>query len=292
MDSSFVIKIFRLNYDIFVAEQQKAATRSLLQKCQVYRLTPVCAMSPLTGGTPRKGISLTIVHVISLPGSPRRSLMTRQLEEVADLDWRFFDAGRSAPATIPYDPTAARRAIRRELTPGELGCYGSHYAVWQAIAAGDDAAAVVLEDDLLIDPGFFANLPSVVEELAEHPFVRLYAKAPTSARIIGRAAGRHVVRYRGAAIGAQGYILRREGARRWLESITAVVRPVDDEMERYWAHGIANIGLHPFPILERVSPSTIEDARRGIAPPRWHEFGWQWRRALESGRRRLANLAS
>lgn len=235
---------------------------------------------------------MTIVHVISLPDSLRRPAMACQLDAVDGLEWCFFDAARTPPATIDYDPAAARRAIRRELTPGELGCYGSHVALWQRIASGADDVAVVLEDDLLIDPGFFADLPAVVAALAQHPFVRLHAKAPTSARIIGRVAGRHVVRYRGAAIGAQGYILRREGAQRWLDSIAAVVRPVDDEMERYWAHGIANIGLHPYPIIERMGPSTIEDTRRGIAPPRWHEFGWQARRALESGRRRLANLAS
>lgn len=234
---------------------------------------------------------MTIVHVISLPGSPRRAEMARQLGEVANLDWRFFDAGRTPPA-IPYDPAMARRAIRRELTSGELGCYGSHFAVWQAIANGPDEAAVVLEDDLLIDPGFFVDIGATVAALSGHPFVRLYAKAPTSARIIGSVAGRHVVRYRGAAIGAQGYILRRDGARRWLASITSIVRPVDDEMERYWAHGIANIGLHPFPIIERMGVSTIEAVRRGIAPPRWHEFGWQARRAVESGRRRLANLGN
>ncbi len=235
---------------------------------------------------------MTVVHVISLPGSLRRDAMARQLGAVPGLCWGFFDAARTPPATIPYDPAAARRAIRRELTPGELGCYGSHVAVWQAIADGHAEAAVVLEDDVLIDPGFFADLPAIVASLAAHPFVRLHAKAPTAARIIGRTAGRHVVRYRGAAIGAQGYILRREGARAWLASITKVVRPVDDEMERYWAHGVANIGLHPSPIIERMGASTIEDARRGIAPPRWHEFGWQARRALESARRRLANLAS
>lgn len=233
---------------------------------------------------------MTTVHVISLPDSPRRAAMAAQLDAVPGLDWRFFDAGRVPPASIPYDPAAARRAIRRELTPGELGCFGSHLAVWQMIATGHAAAAVVLEDDLLVDPGFFEGLPGVVEALAAYPFVRLHAKAPTAARIIGRVAGRHLVRYRGAAIGAQGYILRREGARAWLASIARVERPVDDEMERYWAHGIANIGLHPYPIIERVGTSTIEDSRRGLAPPRWHEFRWQARRAIESARRRLANL--
>lgn len=231
------------------------------------------------------------VHVISLPGSPRRADMARQLDDVPGLDWRFFDAARTPPP-LPYDPAMARATVRRELTPGELGAFGSHRAVWEMVAGGDAAVAVILEDDLVIDPGFFAVLPSVAADLAGYPFVRLYAKAPTRAQIIGKTAGRHIVRYMGAAIGAQGYFLTRDGARRWLASISRVVRPVDDEMERYWAHGLPNIGLHPFPVIERTGPSTIEESRRGLPPPRLTEVRWQARRAIESARRRLANLGS
>ena len=180
--------------------------------------------------------------------------------------------------------------MRRTLTPGEIGCFASHAALWQELAGGEAEAMVVLEDDLLIDPGFFAGLPLVAAALAAHPFVRLHAKAPVAARVIGRVAGRHVVRYRGIAFGTQGYILRREGARRWLGSIRSIVRPVDDEIDRFWAHGVPNIGLHPFPVMEVGGPSTIEGERRDLPPPRWHEFGWQARRAVESARRRLANL--
>jgi len=53
--SSFVIKIFRPIYDKFATRQQNAAMGSLLQKCQVYRLTPYCAESPLPDGSPRRG---------------------------------------------------------------------------------------------------------------------------------------------------------------------------------------------------------------------------------------------
>jgi glycosyl transferase family 25 len=239
-----------------------------------------------------QGVAVVAVHVISLCDSPRRPGMAAQLDAVLGLDWQFFDALRCLPAEITYDPATARRTIRRELTPGELGCFASHAAMWRVLLDSDADAIVVLEDDLLIDPGFFAELPRIVVALSGHPFVRLYAKAPTSARIIGRVANRHVVRYRGVAIGNQGYILRRAAATRWAEAIRAAVRPIDDEMERYWAHGIANIGLHPFPIIELIGPSSIEEDRRGLPPARWTEFGWQSRRITDSVRRRLANMVA
>ncbi len=233
---------------------------------------------------------MVVVRVISLPGSPRRPAMAAQLGGVPSLDWCFFDALRSLPPDISYDPAAAHKAIRRPLTPGELGCFGSHASMWRALLDSDAEAMVVLEDDLLVDPGFFADLPRIVANLAAHPFVRLHAKAPTAARIIGRVANRHVVRYSGVAIGNQGYILRRPAAARWAASIRAAVRPIDDEMERYWVHGIPNIGLHPFPVIELVGPSTIEDDRRGLPKARWSEVGWQSRRVVDSLRRRLANV--
>ena len=239
---------------------------------------------------PPRPVPGVAVRVISLTDSPRRAAMAGQLAAVSGLDWRFFDALRALPAGLAYDADGARRVIRRELTAGEIGCFASHAALWRELAEGPDDAMIVLEDDLLIDPGFFAQLPAIDLALAAHPFVRLHAKAPVGARVIGRVAGRHLVRYRGIAFGTQGYLLRREGARRWLASIRRVVRPVDDEIDRFWVHGVPNIGIYPFPILELGGPSTIEGERRELPPPRWHELGWQARRAADSARRRLANL--
>lgn len=216
--------------------------------------------------------------------------MRRQLDAVPGLSWAFFDAATALPDTLPYDPAGARRAIRRELTAGERGCFASHAALWRwLVEAPPGTILVALEDDVIIDPAFFAALPETCAAVGAD-YVRLYAKAPAAAAVIGRAAGRHIVRYRGIAFGTQGYVMRQAAAARLLASIRRVVRPVDDEMDRYWAHKVPNIGLFPFPLIERTGASTIEAARRGLAPPRWSELGWQSRRAAESLRRRWANL--
>ena len=234
---------------------------------------------------------MIVVRVISLRRSTaRRAAMQAQLETVDRLNWNFFDACEAVPEGLRYDAAAAVRAVRRPLTTGELGCFASHWTLWRWL--GEQAAGTVLavlEDDLLLDPEFFAALPELVARLPAE-YVRLYAKAPAPARVIGRLAGRHLVRYRGIAFGTQAYLLQQSAAAKLCASITRIVRPIDDEMDRYWAHRVANIGLFPFPVLEIGGPSTIEAGRRGLPPPRWHELGWQSRRTAESLRRRAANL--
>lgn len=231
------------------------------------------------------------VRVISLRGSHRRAGMAAQLNAIPGLDWQFVDAAEGVPADLLHDEKATVRTIRRNLTRGELGCFASHVGIWRHLAAMPATSAlVVLEDDLLLDPGFFLNLDTIAASITDIPYLRLHAKAPAPAQVIGRVAGRHLVRYRGMAFGTQAYLLRQPGAARLVASITRVVRPIDDELDRYWAHRVASLGVFPFPVLELGGPSTIEGERRGLAPATWREPRYQARRAIESLRRRLANL--
>ncbi|WP_310475517.1 glycosyltransferase family 25 protein [Sandarakinorhabdus sp.] len=231
------------------------------------------------------------VRVISLRGSPRRAGMSAQLAAIPGLDWQFVDAAEAVPTDLPHDEEATLQTIRRSLTRGELGCFASHFGIWRRLAAMPAASTmVVLEDDLLLDPVFFTNLEAIAVSIPDIPYLRLHAKAPAPANVVGRVAGRHLVRYRGMAFGTQAYLLRQPAAARLVASITRIVRPIDDELDRYWAHRVVSMGVFPFPVLELGGPSTIEGERRGLAPATWREPRYQARRAVESLRRRIANL--
>ena len=234
---------------------------------------------------------MIVVRVISLSASPRRAAMRAQLDAITGLEWAFFDAATVVPAFLVHDPVTVRATLRRDLTPGEIGCFASHAHLWRwLLDQPRDTAMIVLEDDLIIDPAFFTSLAAFDRETARIDYLRLYAKAPAGARVAGRIAGRHLVRYRGIAFGTQAYLIRQPAAARLAASITAIVRPIDDEMDRYWAHGVPNLGLFPFPVMELGLPSTIEGERRGLPPATWRDAGFQARRIGESLRRRLANL--
>ena len=65
--------------------------------------------------------------------------------------------GRSTPLHAPPNPFA--------LNADEIGCFLSHRAVWQTIAASDLDAGLVFEDDVEIDPVMFE--PSLDLALAQ-----------------------------------------------------------------------------------------------------------------------------
>src|SRR3546814_3249062 len=61
----------------------------------------------------------------------------------------------------------------------------------------------------------------------------------------------------GYCFGTQGYLITRKAAAVFAERFGAVRRPVDDEMDRSWSHGVRNLAVFPFPIMERAQKSGI-----------------------------------
>jgi len=219
------------------------------------------------GGWVGAPVPRVLVRVISLTESgDRRARMAEQLE-ASGLTWGFFDAWRNPPAGLPYHPGRARIARGRVLTPGELGCFASHWALWRDFLANhDEDLLLALEDDLLLDPVFFRQLEGAALAMAGIDYLRLYAKVPAGIRKEGPFLQRHVARFAGKAYGTQAYLLTRRGAARFRGSIRRVERPIDDEMDRFWAHGLPIRAVFPFPVMEVQYGSTIEDARRALEP--------------------------
>lgn len=60
-----------------------------------------------------------------------------------------------------YDPALNYAKFRRPLSPGEIGCYLSHRAVWRKMVEHNISAAVVLEDDIQVETGF----PDVLQQV-------------------------------------------------------------------------------------------------------------------------------
>lgn len=73
-------------------------------------------------------------------------------------------------------------------------------------------------------------------------------------------------------------------------------RPIDDQLDRHWDHGLPNYSVFPFPIVERWAPSSIGQERfnREATPVRFSlsRLNYRLRDALKREhrilRRRLA----
>jgi glycosyl transferase, family 25 len=198
------------------------------------------------------------IRVISLPTArDRRVNMHRQLETLS-LPWAFFDAGYPLPDFATYDVERSRVDRLRTLSPGELGYCSSNLRLWHwFLNDADFDVLCVLCDDVAIDPFFFDKLSDIAPLMKHLNYIKLYAMTPGTPTYIGPIKARHLIRYRKPTYGGQGYVITREGARRLLEAHRVFTRPMDEEIDRYWANGLPAYCVYPFPLIEVSFSSSI-----------------------------------
>ena len=209
----------------------------------------------------------TTVKVISLANSRRREEFSQAAAD-ARLPWEFFDGYAQIAQPLRYSPEDAIRHTGRALTPGEIGCYTSHFKLWEDFLRSPSQQLVVMEDDVIADWKAVERLAR--EDLAGRDIhiLRLFATHPFPFdfclyRFLSPHA--HLVRVRGLILGCQAYIVTRRGAEALLNATTQVVRPLDHEMSRYWSYGVTNYCISPYPVLERYGVSSIGQAERELA---------------------------
>lgn len=212
------------------------------------------------------GCERTRVFVISLESAKtRRARFIRHAAdcEEAKVDWSFFDAHEGLTPTMKYDEQDQLICLGRRLHPRELGCYASHYSLWERIAGMEVPHVLVLEDDVVIDWHFVRLLLDADLAGRNIHYLKLYNMRPVRFRILQEnfLSRRSLIRFSGFAYGAQAYVLTPEGARRFVEAFRNVRSPIDDEMDRDWQHGMPNLALFPAPVFEVVGSSTIGDQR-------------------------------
>lgn len=221
----------------------------------------------------------TRILVLSLDTAvDRQAVFARSAPE--GVDWSFFDAWRTLHPELDYDEQRAQINFGRVLTRGEIGCYSSHYAMWTALIEDEQTDRyIILEDDVIVDWEFIARL-SRTGDLG-HDYIRLYYKRPVASRklvaeFIERT--KALVEVHGYAFGTQGYVISKAGARRFRDACRRVDRPIDNAMDRSWVHGIPNLAIFPFPLIESFTESEIGGKRfeRHPVPSALHG---RWRRA-------------
>jgi glycosyl transferase, family 25 len=240
----------------------------------------------------------TKVIVISMADAAERRRRFHDRALGAAVEWGFFSAHTSLHPALMYDEQDAIVASGRPLRPGELGVFSSHYAAWEDLLSDDADQYVVLEDDVIVDWAFLGKLVQVDLAAVGINYLRLYYKLPVRTAVVKEnfiERARWIVELDGTAFGAQGYVITRAGARILLDHCRIVSRPVDDTMDRSWVHGLPNLSVFPFPIMEESGASMIGTARfeaftipRNLKLKRFVTHRWErWRRDASTVIRRL-----
>jgi len=202
--------------------------------------------------------------------------LDRHPERRAHIERQLTDAGISAERVSGIDgrdlpPELAayfnlKNSSRRALTPGQTGCHASHLKVMQIILERDLDAALVLEDDAIIETSLRDTIKETLERLpAGWDIVRLCRPAKRAVRILKPLSfGRSVVRFSRVPIGRAGYLVSKCGARKLLTP-RVMKCPGDVEIAHPWLLNLDVYGVEPPPISQerRALPSTIGDWRGG-----------------------------
>ncbi|GAB5468119.1 MAG: glycosyltransferase family 25 protein [Rhodospirillales bacterium] len=171
-----------------------------------------------------------------------------------------------------YDEAAslARRGV--PLMPGELGCFASHYRLWQRLVA-EDRPAMILEDDAGIAPGFATALELASELLPKRHMIRLAAlqqgRRPRLVQSLRD--GYRLVRHNKGPGGTQAYALSPRGAAILLADCETWFEPVDDHLDAYWRHGLAALAIEPYRVSHDDQGQSFAQASRAArrTPGQW-----------------------
>jgi glycosyl transferase family 25 len=145
------------------------------------------------------------------------------------------------------DLPAFRRNVGREVLPGEIGCYASHLAVWQALLDSPHDVALVLEDDVVFHDDFLPALDLVLAEADSWDMVKLNvirAKQPVLRKRLGPY---RLNAYVGAFTGMGAYLITRSFAKAQIQAMRPVRRPFDHALDHFNARTFRHYGLEPFP---------------------------------------------
>lgn len=202
------------------------------------------------------------IHVINLARSDARRQAMREQLEALGLSYQFFpavDAKAGDHLRFPnYATNYSLQAWRRPLAPGEVGCFASHYLLWQLCAESNEPM-IVMEDDIELSAQFGDAL-RILPRLVGFSYVRLAGINPhRPSRTVpsGVPQGWQLVRFLQGPMGTQCYVLFPDAARRLLAGAQKWTLPVDGYMDAFWQHNVSCLALLPFVAEQRNTPSII-----------------------------------
>lgn len=179
----------------------------------------------------------------------RLARMQRQLDAMGLAYTRFAAIdGRAQAQQLArrVDAAAYARNMGQNVTPGHVGCYASHVAVWEMLAASPYTVGLILEDDVVFHADFLDSLDAALAGAAHWDTLRfncIRAKLPVSQ---GRLGSYKLNAYAGPFTGNAAYLIKRDLAARLAPAFWPQTRAHDHEMNRFFHYNFRQYGLEPF----------------------------------------------
>jgi glycosyl transferase family 25 len=209
------------------------------------------------------------IYIVSLRGAVQRRTQCAKTMARLDLRFEFFDAVEGAKLPHEeiaqvYDADGNARRYKHPLSPPEIGCSLSHFALWQRIASGAEDGGFLLEDDFQPQPGLAEVMQAICGANLENCMVKLYARRPPRGTEIGKLPGGYKLIMPHHVPGMTlGYAVDKVAAARLAARALPIAMPVDMEIKHWWQFDVPVLVVTPSVLRVDLSEtgSTIEAAR-------------------------------
>ena len=209
------------------------------------------------------------VYVISLlRAESRRLSIARRLQSLG-ISFEFVDAVDGAELDLSkyadrLDERLMRLHNKHQLTCGEIGCFLSHYQLWERMIVKNTAYAVILEDDVILQDDFMEVINALPSIGWYWDVVRLSAfferRIGHTLCPIGQC--RSLVRYKKYTAGTTAYVMSLAGAKILREYCYMIREPIDMLYEQWWNTGLHFLAINPPVVVDGPQiESTLEQER-------------------------------
>ncbi|MDR9826395.1 glycosyltransferase family 25 protein [Vibrio sp. FNV 38] len=206
-------------------------------------------------------------YCITLKGCEDRQQHVQDVLSHASVEMEFFlgvDARVDAhPLLERYNEQKFANNMGRIAAKGELGCYASHYLMWQKCVA-DNEPIIVFEDDFNIDiETFNRSLDIARHHIDECGYIRL---ENTGRKILSYIThsyeDQHLVKFLKIPQCMTGYAISPKTAKAFIEKSDSFDYPVDVFLRNAWIHKESIFGIWNTGLWGGNKPSVIGDRKR------------------------------
>ncbi|MDX1302644.1 glycosyltransferase family 25 protein [Photobacterium sp.] len=191
------------------------------------------------------------IFVINLESSTdRRAHISKQLDELG-VNYHIFSAINGHKGHHPlfdmYDDGLSQLYRGKSLSKGQIGCYASHYQLWQQCIELNKPI-IVIEDDALIYPkafkAFIQHLPQLEDN---YECIRLFdnKRKCFSFNPVKQLDSITICKFSKGHMSATGYFITPAGATKMLKHSTRWYMAVDIYMDRFWINDVECYGTSP-----------------------------------------------
>ncbi len=218
----------------------------------------------------RQGIA---IYVINLDRSTDRlekiSAQLRQLnlpfQRISAVDGKHATAAQKQALNL----NLYKKRHGKMPTPGELGCYLSHYEAICMAAKSDSNFSLILEDDAILGACLSNTLNALSTTPASWDLVKLSGvHSGTPIRVMPLSKGETLSVLLTKCTGASAYLINKKASLALRDGLLPMSLPIDHEIDKGWHYKLQVRAVLPFPITHNTEAvSTIGEIPKSLKLP-------------------------